>query len=167
MFRSALSLLVAAFIGGIAPVAAADVNLRVVRNKQNIAISSGERLATKLIALVESCSVNSTAYAVTGDIWAQVVASDSFVQVVFSEPRRIRLVSQNNQTRLQRLVREILLLPLPESRWPEHIFVKSDEDTLSFTKDNPLVLKEVVLEQDLRLHAIEPYKSLLGGPSKE
>jgi hypothetical protein len=166
MFRSALSLLVAAFIGGIAPVAAADVNLRVVRNKQNIAISSGERLATKLIALVESCSVNSTAYAVTGDIWAQVVASDSFVQVVFSEPRRIRLVSQNNQTRLQRLVREILL-PLPEGRWPEHIFVKSDEDTLSFTKDNPLVLKEVVLEQDLRLHAIEPYKSLLGGPSKE
>ena len=63
----------------------ADLQLHAVRQKQDVAVSHGERLATKLAVLVESGSVNSTAYAVSGDTWAQALASDSFVHVVFLE----------------------------------------------------------------------------------
>src|SRR6267378_5816138 len=94
----------------------ADLQLHAVRQKKDVAVSHGERLATKLVALAESCSVNSTAYAVSGDTWAQALASDSFVHVVFLEPRRTRLESRDNQSREERPIREILL-PLPEGSW--------------------------------------------------
>ena len=48
----------------------AGLQLHAVRQKQDVAVSHGERLATKLAVLVESGSVNSTAYAVSGDTWA-------------------------------------------------------------------------------------------------
>jgi len=162
-----LSLLaIAALICGVAPVSAANMELRAVRHNRDVVVSHSESLATKLIALVESCSVNSTAYAVSGDTWVQIVASDSFVHVVFSDPRRVRLKSYKNETREQRTIHEILL-PLPEGRWPEHIFVRSEKDTLSFTKYDPLVLRELVLEQDLELLTVQPYKFLLSLPSKQ
>ena len=138
----------------------ADSQLHAVRQKKDVAVSHGERLATKLVALAESCSVNSTAYAVSGDTWAQALASDSFVHVVFLEPRRTRLKSRDNQSREERPIREILL-PLPEGSWPQHVFVRSGTDTLAFTKYDPLALQEVVLEEELRLLTVPPYEYLL------
>lgn len=157
---------IAALTCGAASVSAAEVELLAVRHGHNVVVSDSERLAAKLIALVESCSVNSTAYAVSGDTWAQIVASGSFVHVAFSEPRRVRLMSNNNQVREQRTIQAILL-PLPEGRWPAHVLVRSGNDTLSFTKDDPLILREVVLEQELQLLTVEPYKFLVSLPRKK
>jgi len=138
----------------------AGLQLHAVRQKQDVAVSHGERLATKLAVLVESGSVNSTAYAVSGDTWAQALASDSFVHAVFPEPRRVRLESRDNQSREERSIREILL-PLPEGSWPKHVFVRSGTDTLAFTKYDPLALQDVVLEEELRLLTVPPYEYLL------
>jgi hypothetical protein len=44
--------------------------------------------------------------------------------------------------------------------------VKSGDEILSFTKDDPLVLREVVLEQELGLLTVEPYKFLVSLPGK-
>jgi hypothetical protein len=138
----------------------AEVQLHAVRQKQDVAVSHGERLATKLVALAESCSVNSTAYAVSGDTWAQALASDSFVHVVFPQPRRVQLESRDNRSREERSIREILL-PLPEGSWPKNVFVRSGTDTLAFAKYDPLALQEVVLEEELRLLTVPPYEYLL------
>ena len=119
-----------------------------------------ERLATKLVALAESCSVNATAYAVSGDTWAQALASDSIVHAVFPEPRRVRLESRDNQSREERSIREILL-PLPKGSWPKNVFVGSGTDTLAFTKYDPPALQEVVMEEELRLLTVPPYEYLL------
>ena len=137
----------------------AGLQLHAVRQKQDVAVSHGERLATKLAVLVESGSVNSTAYAVSGDTWAQALAADSFVHVVFPEPHRARLESRDNQSREERSIREILL-PLPEGSWPKNVFVRSGTDTLAFTKYDPLALQEVVLEEELRLLTVPPYEYL-------
>jgi hypothetical protein len=138
----------------------AELQLHAVRQKQDVAVSHRERLATQLVALAESCSVNSTGYAVSGDTWAQSLASDLFVQVVFAEPRRARLESHDNQSREERPIRETLL-PLPEGSWPKHVFVRSGTDTLAFAKCDPLVLRQVILEEELRLATVPPYESLL------
>ncbi|TMH88461.1 MAG: hypothetical protein E6H47_07575 [Betaproteobacteria bacterium] len=112
------------------------------------------------MALAESCSVNATAYAVSGDTWAQALASDSIVHAVFPEPRRVRLESRDNQSREERSIREILL-PLPKGSWPKNVFVGSGTDTLAFTKYGPLASQEVVLEEELRLLTVPPYEYLL------
>jgi len=157
---------IAVLVCGTGPVPAADLELRAVRQGRDIVVTHGDRLAAKLVALVESCSVNSTAHAVSSETWARIAASDSFVHVAFSEPRNARLMSGDNRTREQRPIRAILL-PLPEGRWPTHILVKSGEDTLSFTKDDPLVLREVIMEQELELLTVEPYKFLVGLPRRQ
>ena len=155
---------IATVVCGMAPASAADVALRAVRHHREVVVSEKERLAATLVALVESCSVDSTVYAVYADTWAQVTASDSFVHVVFAAPRRARLQRRDNRGQAQGTVREILL-PLPEGKLPDHVFVRTERDTVSLTKYDPRVLREVVAEQDLRLQAVEPYKSLLGLPS--
>jgi hypothetical protein len=58
---------IAALTCGAGSVSAADIELRAVRHSRNVNVSDSERLAAKLVALVESCSVNSTAYTVAGD----------------------------------------------------------------------------------------------------
>lgn len=139
---------------------AADTRVRAVRNNQPVPISATERLAAKLVAVVESCSVNSTAYAVSLDTWKQLLASESFVHVSFSPPRRLLVERSDNQAREERAIREVLL-PLPEGKWPSHVFAKTDDETLSFTKYSPLALREIVLEQELRLRAVPPYDFLV------
>jgi hypothetical protein len=95
-----------------------------------------------------------------GDTWASVLASDSFIHVIFAVPRRAKPTSDGDDTQGPRAVREILL-PLPDGKWPEHILVKSEGSTLSFTKYDPLVLREIVLLQELELQTVRPYESLL------
>jgi hypothetical protein len=145
---------------GNAAVCAADIELRAVRHGRNVVVTDSWRLAGKLVSLVEACSVDSTAYAVSSDTWVQVAASDSFVHVVFSEPRGARVASDGSGLRGQRAIREILL-PLPEGKWPAHVFVRSGKDVLSFSKYDPVALREVVLEKQLELLTVEPYRFLV------
>src|SRR5262245_7621542 len=109
--------IVIAFACAAASASAADIELRAVRHGRDVVVSDGDRLVANLIALADSCSVNSTAWAVSGDPWTRIEASDSFVRVVFSKPRRIRLMNRTQQGREQQSIRA-LLLPLPEGRWP-------------------------------------------------
>jgi hypothetical protein len=142
--------------------AAADVDIRAVRDNRPVAIHDGPASLEKLIALVQSCSVDSTLYAVSSTTWAQTIASGAFVHALFPEPRLMQLLSFDNP----RYVGEILL-PLPDGRWPDHIFIRSGGDTLSVTKCHPLALRDLVDEIDPELLTVEPYKELPVLPRKQ
>src|SRR5882672_12729410 len=92
------------FLGSVAFVSAADIQVRAVRDKREVRIAHPERVATKLITIAESSSVNSTAYAVSDKTWARILDSDSFVLVVFSTPRRMRLRDGNSRGRKEWMV---------------------------------------------------------------
>ena len=119
----------------------------------------------KLIAIAESCSVNSTAYAVADETWVRILGSDSFVHALFSTPRKIRLWDPNFQGRKERMVSEVLF-PLPMDSDPAHIYLKTEKETLSVTKYDPYALRDLALEGDLRLRASPRYDFLLNLPSK-
>ena len=118
MGRLAALALAATFIA--ASASAQDVQVRAVRDKREVGISHAGRVAGKLVALVESCTVNSTAYAVADDTWNRVQRSGSYVHLVFPEPRNVRVKGGGNQPAEGRMVREVLL-PLPPSTEPPHV----------------------------------------------
>jgi len=162
-----LAVALAVLIGANAlALAAADVDIHAVRDNRTVAIGNSVSSVEKLIVLVQSCSVDSTPYVVSSTTWAQTAASGSFIHAVFSEARLVQLPSRDNRGREQRHVHEILL-PLPEGRWPDHIFVRSGGDTLSVTKYDPLALRDLVSEVDPALLTVEPYKALLALPRKQ
>ncbi len=158
-------LFAATFLGSAAFVSAADVLVRAVRDKREVGIAHPERVATKLITIAESSSVNSTAYAVSDKTWARILDSDSFVHAVFSTPRRMRLRDGNSQDRKEWMVGEVLF-PLPMDSDPPHIYLKTEKETISLTKYDPYALRELALEDDLRLRALPRYDLLLNLPSK-
>jgi len=159
--RVFLALVASTLAWQVVPTLAAEQEVHVVRRGQGLIVSRGEQVAAKLVALAESASVNSTAYAVAGDTWAKVLASDSFVHVSFHKPRTLRLEAPTGQARQPYQVRS-LLLPLPTGQWPVHLLVEADGKTISLTKFNPLALKQLVSESELQLSAVEPYSSLIG-----
>ena len=151
-------LLVAALLCSVTAASAGDT-VRAVRYNRDVNVAEPARLAAKLVALLESCSVNSTAYAVSNDTWTDVLASHSFIHVIFTVPRLVKPKSEGEDAQAPPTVREILL-PLPNGKWPEHILVKSDERTLSFTKYDPSVLRDIVRVRELQLQGVRPYDSL-------
>ena len=153
----------AGLICGLTSASAADVEARVVRGKRDLVITHPERVAAKLIAIAESCSVDSTTYAVSGDTWTRILGSDSFVHVVFANPRRIRIYDRNAQGREERVIREVLF-PLPLDSDPPHIYLKTGKEIVSVTKYDPYALRELALEQDLRLRGLPRYDFLLNLP---
>lgn len=164
MRTSAMFFMAAALICGITSASAADVKVRVVRDMQDLVIAHPERVAAKLIAIAESCSVDSTTYAVLGDTWTRIMSSDSFVHVIFVKPRRIRLYDRNAQRREERMIREVLF-PLPLDSDPPHIYLKTGKEIVSATKYDPYALRELASEQDLRLRGLRRYDDLLNLPS--
>ena len=146
------------------PAFAAEAAVNVVRHGQSVVVFRDEQVAAALVALAESCSVNSTAYAVYADSWETALTSGSFVQVTFKSPATLLLPGLNDQARQPHQVRR-LLLPLPVGRWPEHLFAEVDGETISFTKFQPLAFKGLVLEPELLLSAELPYSFLLRIPS--
>ena len=138
---------------------AADVQIRVVRHSKNIAAPRGTAFVNNLIALLRSCTVHSTAYAVKAETWQETLRTDSWVHAVFGAPTRIRVKGGNTQTWEETVIQEILL-PLPEGNWPGHIFAKSGAVVLSFTKYDPRALERVVAEPALQISSVQPYESL-------
>jgi hypothetical protein len=60
-----------------------------------------------------------------------------------------------------RAVREILL-PLPEGKWPSHVYARTEKkETISFAKYSGVPLKDIVMDDRLRLGAVPPYDFLL------
>jgi hypothetical protein len=136
------------------------VEVTVVREHFKIAVPAGGRLSEKLVQLLESCLVNSTAYSEPEAFWRRVIASPSFLHVRFASPRELRVMSAGDQAYESRSVREILL-PLPRRNWPDHVLIKVEADTLAFTKYAPEILKALVSEPALGLSTTPPYDSLL------
>jgi hypothetical protein len=161
--RQAATLLVAvlAFAWPFGSAVAQGQDVRVVRGGQSIAVSRGAEIAAKLVVLAESSSVNSTASAVALETWANVLASESFVQVTFPEPRVLHLAPRAGYTKQQHEVHS-LLLPLPVGQWPAYLFVDAGGKLASVTKFDPIALKRLVSEPELRLSNVEPYSSLTG-----
>jgi hypothetical protein len=146
--------------GAFASANAADTQAVVVRDGRHVVVADSATLAAKIIALAESCSVNSTAYAASKEAWTGAATSRSYVRVVFPEPRNVSLVVSDNGLRSQQPVQEIRL-PLPHGNWPAHVLVGNGNAILSLTKFDPFVLRELVLLPELELAALAPYKSLL------
>ena len=143
-----------------AAASAADPLVVVVRDGRNIVVADSVTLAAKVIALAESCSVNSTDYAAPMEAWPGITTSRSYVRVVFSEPRKTSLVQSGNPLRSELPVQEVRL-PLPHGAWPAHVFVSSGRAMLALTKCDPFALRELVLLEELELATLAPYNSLI------
>jgi hypothetical protein len=147
------------------PAVAIEQKVHVVRHGKSVVLSRSEQVMNKLIALVESCSVNSTAYVVAKDTWEKILVSSSFIHVSFSNPRTLHLAASDGRARRPYQVLS-LLLPLPTGQWPTHLLVNADGKTISLTKFDPLVFKGLVLESEIQLMAEQPYNSLVDIRSK-
>ena len=137
---------------------AADVQVRAVRHKKDITAPTNATFVTNIIALLRRCSVDSTAYAVKPETWSENLRSDSFVHVAFSPSRVFRVMGSDQQAWADRAIDEILV-PLPEGKWPAHIFARSGSNVLAYTKFDPRDLKAVALEPALELSAVAPYNA--------
>jgi hypothetical protein len=145
---------------------AADVQLRIVRRTKDIAAPTNATFLTNIVALLRRCSVDSTDYAVKPQTWSEKLRSDSFVHVTFPTPRKLRLMASNNQGWADRAIDEILV-PLPEDKWPAHIFARSGSNVLAYTKYDPFDLKSVVMEPALKLSLVSPYSGLARLPDRK
>ena len=154
------------FVCSIGLEAAADVKMRVVRDHKDVAPPQNAGFVTNVIALLHHCSFNSTSYAVQADTWQETLRSDSFVHVIFSAPRKIRVEAPYHIGREERAIDEILV-PLPVGKTPAHIFAKSGTNVLSFTKYDQRDLKTVALEPALQLSSVPPYNSMARFPDRE
>jgi hypothetical protein len=162
--RAALLLLMAAAsVLGAAPAWTEELQVRAVRRGNELAISHKDTMAANVVAMLESCTVNSTENTVTEGTWKQQLAGDSFIHVVFPQPREVYVKSTDNESRETRAINEVLL-PLPEGRWPPHVYARAGKETLSFSKYSGVPLKDIVMDGELRLSAVPPYDFLMKPP---
>lgn len=145
---------------------AAEADIRIVRHGREVATLAGNRIAEKLRTVVESSTVHSTTPDDPEAAWIRAVGSGSFVHVVFAAPRTAKLNGYPNGQPKAIVIHEILL-PLPEDSWPAHVFARTEGNTIqAFTKYDPLALRDLVAEPDLRLRSIRPYSQLLALPAR-
>ena len=142
--------------------AADDDRVDVVLESRVNRVLYPDGLTSLVVELAESCSVNTTSEVDARPLWDVYIHSGSFLHVVFSEPRRFRLVGSDNRTRVLLDVQEALL-PLPSDRLPEHVLVKWHRKVRSFSKYDPLVLAKVVESPEVGLASMEPYRSIVAG----
>src|SRR5258708_12635704 len=76
----------------------------------------------------------------------------------------MRLGDGNSQDRKEWMVGEVLF-PLPMDSDPPHIYLKTEKETISLTKYDPYALRELALEDDLRLRALPRYVFFFNLPS--
>lgn len=140
----------------------ADDGIRIVRHGTNVTATPGAALATNLISYLQSCCVNSTAYAVKTNTWQELERSDSFVLLTFTLPRRLAVItmSEENFPPWEESSIDQILVPLPEDHLHLHIFAKSGTNVHSFTKMEPYFLKLIASEPALHLSSAQPYASL-------
>ena len=161
-----MKLLIILLLCSVGVAGAADVQVRVVRHRKDIAAPQSAAFVPNVIALLHWCSVDSTAYAMKTDTWQQMLRSDSFVHVTFSPARKLNVEASDDHGRGERAIAEILV-PLPEGKWPAHIFAKSGTNVLAYTKYDPRDLKSVALDPALELSSVAPYSSLTKLPDRQ
>ena len=141
----------------------ADDQIQIVRHGTNVTERPSAALATNVINYLQSCSINSTAYAVKANTWQNLEHSDSFVLLRFAAPRKltVMLIPGNEFPRYwEETFIDQILVPLPETNLPLHVFAKSGTNVLSFTKMQPFILKQIAFEPALHLSSVDPYSDL-------
>jgi len=152
-------MIAAGFVLGALSALADDLQVRAVRGGHAVPIARVADMAANVVALLESCTVNST-QSMPEKAWEQQLAADSFVYVIFPKPRELRLKAEDNETRQATAVKEILV-PLPEGKWPQHVYARTDKETLSFSKYSGVPLKDIIMDSDLRISSVPPYDFLM------
>src|SRR5262245_23497299 len=90
------------FLSNIGSLNAAQPELRILRNRKPVTAQRPNELLTNVIAFAQSASVNLAQWwepAKCSNNWQKVLASDSFIHVVFQPAQSLRLMAQSNQTR--------------------------------------------------------------------
>ena len=148
--------------------AAEPAHVQIVRGGKEVRQSPKSNFVPNVIALIESCSVHSTAYAVTNSTWTNLLQSPSFVRVTFTPARKLNVMMTPGVGARERVVTEIdqVLIPLPENNWPAHMYGRIGDQIYSFTKYNPIALKHLVLEPALALSSTKPYSGLINLPER-
>jgi hypothetical protein len=118
-----------------------DVTL--VHDHVGLPVPAPGTLEEKVVELLESCSVDSTSYAQPERLWKRATEAASFVHVRFANPREVRAAAATGGSDNLSNVREILLA-LPAASCPDHVLVKAEGTTLSFTKYSPRVLQALI-----------------------
>ena len=110
-----------------------------------------------MISFFQSASVGVTTKGGEEQKWREVLASDSYIHLTFTNPRTFRLpvMVQGVQRREERPVSEILV-SLPEGRYPA-IQVRSGTNYMAVTKWQPTALQRLVREPGLELSTVKPY----------
>jgi len=147
------------FVLGALSALADDLQVRAMRGGHLVPIAHVDDMAANAVALLESCTVNVTS-SMPEKAWEHQLETDSYVHVIFPKPRELRLKAKDNETRETHAVREILV-PLPEGKWPAHIYARTEKEVLSFSKYSGVPLKDIVMDNDLRISSIPPYDFLM------
>jgi hypothetical protein len=131
------------FFLALSSIAAEHVEMRIIRQSRPVAPTNSAQLITNVIAFAESASVNLTSIDRPDKWttkWGEVLASDSFIHVVFTPPKAVRVSDRENHTWVhkEKPVSEILI-SLPEGRYPS-IQVKTGTNFFVLTKWQPTAL---------------------------
>ena len=131
----------------------AEPEVRVVRLGSDVAFAPSAEFLQRAIRLLSSCSVDSTSYAASPSAWDAALNARSLVHIKFATPHSLELVGEP-------VAIDEILIPLPEGKWPAHLFLRSGGVTRAFTKYRPGPLKGLVWAPPLALSAESPYSQL-------
>lgn len=143
---------------------------RIVRNGKAQSVRADPTLVTNVIRFLASSSHQSTGYAVKSNTWSELLESDSYVYVKLEPPRVLNLRGMQPGDLKKLPVREEvvineIIVPLPEEHGPLHIYARSGTNTVSHTKFNPMIFKELIQEPALKLRGTKVYKEYSRLPS--
>lgn len=141
--------------------------VRVVRKGHEVTVAPSGAFVGNVIRLLESCSYNSTAYAVKTNTWQKLLRSDSFVAIRFEKTQLLNVMVQTgtyarSARDLQKMPVDEILVPLPEGDLPHHIYARTGTNVFAVTKYSPVALKKVAFEPVLQLSSVKPYSDFAG-----
>lgn len=139
-------------LAGVVALAAPD-RFQIVRDGVRLNASPGPAFESDVVGLLQSCSVESTKYAVNSGTLKELLASKWLVRVNLVTPRSIKTSAGVIWAS------EILVVLRPEAL-PGHVYTALAGELRSFTKYRPDALLAVGSEPMLKLTGARPYKEL-------
>jgi hypothetical protein len=120
-----------------------DSDVTLVHNHVELPAPAPGTIVENVVELLGSCTVDSTAYAQPERLWKRATVAASYLHVRFADARQLHAAAATGSGDNLRNVREILLA-LPAASCPDHVLVKAEGTTLSFTKYAPRALQALI-----------------------
>jgi hypothetical protein len=139
---------------GVVALAAPD-RFQIVRDGVRLSASPGPAFESDVMALLTSCDVESTKYAVKPGTLNELLRSRWLVRVNLVTPHSIRTRADPSPV----WASEILVVMRPDAV-PGHVYTAVAGELRSFTKYRPNALLAVSSEPLLQLAGARPYKEL-------